>query len=59
MFMQPECSMNKIKNRAIISLEVGKLEKLTTNFYNLKFHVSNHQARSLYLIIFKFLKLND
>ena len=37
--------MNKIINGAIIRLEVGKI---TTNFYNLKFHVSSHQVKCSY-----------
>ena len=37
--------MNKITNRAIVRLEV---EKITTNYYQLKFHVSNHQVKWSY-----------
>ena len=39
--------MNKIINRAIIRLEVRR-NKITTNFYNLKFHVSSHQVKCSY-----------
>ena len=39
--------MNKIMNRAMKSLEI---EKITTNFYNLKLHVSNNQVNDLILL---------
>ena len=38
--------MNKTIKRAIIR----KFEKITTNFYNLKFHVSNHQVNNPILL---------
>ena len=39
--------MNKIINRTIIKLEAGR-NKITTNFDNLKFHVSSHQVKCPY-----------